>query len=86
MKLKQDAIPLSYTPRKFIAHPTNGLFYLIESDHRVLSDAAAVQKVRELVSTAPLFQMNVLTFSTSGPQVVWSMTKSWIYRQKLLDA
>jgi hypothetical protein len=63
MKLKQDAIPLSYTPRKFISHPTNGLFYLIESDHRVLSDAAAAQKALELVSALLLFiEMNVLTF------------------------
>lgn len=48
-KLKQDAIPLSYTPRKFIPHPTNGLFYLIEGDHRVRSDAAVARLVQEKV-------------------------------------
>ncbi|GBE80630.1 CPSF A subunit region-domain-containing protein [Sparassis latifolia] len=47
-KLKQDAIPLSYTPRKFISHPTNGLFYLIEGDHRVMGEAAAAKKLNEL--------------------------------------
>ncbi|KAH9839239.1 CPSF A subunit region-domain-containing protein [Rhodofomes roseus] len=47
-KLKQDAIPLSYTPRKFIPHPTNGLFYLIEGDHRVRSDAASAKAMQEL--------------------------------------
>ncbi|CCL98671.1 uncharacterized protein FIBRA_00673 [Fibroporia radiculosa] len=47
-KLKQDAIPLSYTPRKFISHPTNGLFYLIEGDHRVRSDEASAKALGEL--------------------------------------
>lgn len=47
-KLKSDAIPLSYTPRKFIPHPANGLFYLIEGDHRVRSDAASAQAIDDL--------------------------------------
>ncbi|GJE94388.1 DDB1 family protein [Phanerochaete sordida] len=47
-KLKQDAIPLSYTPRKMIVHPTNGLFYLIEGDHRVMGEEAKEKKVEEL--------------------------------------
>ena len=48
-KLKQDAIPLSYTPRKFISHPTNRYFYLIEGDHRVMAEAAAAKTLDELV-------------------------------------
>jgi len=51
VKLKQDSIPLSYTPRKFITHPTNNYFYMIEGDHRVLSEAATEKKLRELVCT-----------------------------------
>ncbi|TCD65090.1 pre-mRNA-splicing factor rse1 [Steccherinum ochraceum] len=47
-KLKQDAIPLSYTPRKFVPHPHNGLFYLIEGDHRVMSDTEAKQQIELL--------------------------------------
>ncbi|OCH91653.1 hypothetical protein OBBRIDRAFT_792005 [Obba rivulosa] len=47
-KLKQDAIPLSYTPRKFIPHPTNGLLYMIEGDHRVMGEEAAARKLEEL--------------------------------------
>ena len=50
-KLKQDSIPLSYTPRKFISHPTNKYLYLIESDHRVMGEDAAAKKLDELVST-----------------------------------
>ncbi|KAF5357416.1 hypothetical protein D9758_005852 [Tetrapyrgos nigripes] len=47
-KLKQDSIPLSYTPRKFITHPSNHYFYLIEGDHRVIGDDAAAKKLGEL--------------------------------------
>jgi splicing factor 3B subunit 3 len=49
-KLKQDALPLSFTPRKLIQHPTNRYFYLIEGDHRTYSDEAVKQKVDDLVS------------------------------------
>ncbi|KAI9442521.1 mono-functional DNA-alkylating methyl methanesulfonate N-term-domain-containing protein [Lactarius indigo] len=43
-KLKQDALQLSYTPRRFITHPNNTYFYIIESDHRVLGVDAAGKK------------------------------------------
>ncbi|KAH9985372.1 mono-functional DNA-alkylating methyl methanesulfonate N-term-domain-containing protein [Russula vinacea] len=51
-KLKQDALQLSYTPRKFTTHPDpgNNYFYLIESDHRVLGEVAAGTKLQELRS------------------------------------
>ena len=49
MKLKQDAMPLSYTPRKLISHPSQQLFYTIESDHRAYGEEAAKQKLQELV-------------------------------------
>jgi hypothetical protein len=49
-KLKQDALQLSYTPRKFTTHPSNTHFYIIESDHRVLGEVAAAEKLQELVS------------------------------------
>lgn len=48
-KLKQDSIPLSYTPRKFASHPSNSYFYIIEADHRVTGPDAAAKKVAELV-------------------------------------
>ncbi|TFY79904.1 hypothetical protein EWM64_g4112 [Hericium alpestre] len=47
-KLKQDAMPLTYTPRKFISHPSNGYFYMIEADHRVMSESAAQKRLQEL--------------------------------------
>ena len=33
----QQSIPLTYTPRKFVRHPDQGLFYTIESDNNTLS-------------------------------------------------
>lgn len=50
MKLKQDSIALSYTPRKFITHPSNPYFYLIEGDHRTMSAEASEKRLAELVS------------------------------------
>ncbi|KAJ3506068.1 hypothetical protein NLJ89_g7080 [Agrocybe chaxingu] len=47
-KFKQESIQLSYTPRKFISHPNNRYFYVIESDHRVVGDEAAKKKIEEL--------------------------------------
>jgi hypothetical protein len=48
-KLKEDILPLSYTPRKLIQHPANRFMYLIEGDHRTWSEEAVQQKVAELV-------------------------------------
>ena len=48
-KLKQDAIPLSYTPRKMVVHPTNGYMYIIEGDHRVLGEDAVKARVAKMV-------------------------------------
>lgn len=36
-KLRSDIHPLDYTPRKFIKHPSETLFYMLESDHHVMS-------------------------------------------------
>lgn len=50
MKLKQDSIPLSYTPRRFISHPANRYLYLIEGDHRVMGEEAVDKRLQQLVS------------------------------------
>jgi len=54
-KLKQDSIPLSYTPRKFISHPMNNVFYMIEADHRTHGQAATQRIVAEKVSPMAVF-------------------------------
>ncbi|KDQ21634.1 hypothetical protein BOTBODRAFT_26066 [Botryobasidium botryosum FD-172 SS1] len=50
-KLKQDVIPLSYTPRKIAVHPSNKLFYVIESDHRAMSPEATEKRLKELADS-----------------------------------
>ena len=50
VKLKQDSMPLSYTPRKFITHPTNHYLYMIEGDHRVMGPDAMDKRLQELVT------------------------------------
>ncbi|KAF8647171.1 hypothetical protein AX16_007001 [Volvariella volvacea WC 439] len=50
VKLKQDSMPLSYTPRKMITHPESGtrFFYIVESDHRVIGDETKQRRLKEL--------------------------------------
>lgn len=65
MKLKQDSIPLSYTPRKFITHPGNQYFYMIEGDHRVMGQEAANKRIDELVSPLVIPIYFLIKFSAS---------------------
>ncbi|KAL7420211.1 pre-mRNA-splicing factor rse1 [Cryptotrichosporon argae] len=46
-RLKQDTTQLSYTPRKFVNHPYQNIFYVIETDHRVYGPAAVERIVGE---------------------------------------
>lgn len=46
-KLKQDSTALTYTPRKFISHPFNSVFYMIEADHRTYSKSAIERIVKQ---------------------------------------
>ncbi|KAF1811794.1 hypothetical protein P152DRAFT_398698 [Eremomyces bilateralis CBS 781.70] len=41
--LLQESIPLTYTPRSFLRHPEEPLFYVIESDSKVLPPAVQQQ-------------------------------------------
>ena len=49
-KLKQDVIPLTYTPRKFISNPYATVFYVIETDHRVYAPSAVKRITAEKAS------------------------------------
>ena len=51
--LKQDVLPLSYTPRRLVSHPTDpSLFYVAEADHRTLSPVEANRRM-DAVPGAP---------------------------------
>ncbi|KAL2812489.1 CPSF A subunit region-domain-containing protein [Aspergillus granulosus] len=43
----QQSIPLAYTPRHFLKHPDQPLFYVIESDNNVLSPATRAQLLED---------------------------------------
>ena len=43
-----------------IPHPNNGYFYIIEGDHRVMSEEAKQKKLEELVSGATLSRRKYL--------------------------
>ncbi|KAG2113360.1 CPSF A subunit region-domain-containing protein [Suillus cothurnatus] len=60
MKLKQDSIPLSLTPRRFISHPKNRHFYLIEGDHRVLGDEAANKRLQAMTQAGQYIDQEML--------------------------
>ncbi|ORY86166.1 CPSF A subunit region-domain-containing protein [Protomyces lactucae-debilis] len=36
-KMRAESHPLSYTPRKFVQHPNQALFYILEADHHAMS-------------------------------------------------
>lgn len=46
-KLKQDVIPLDYTPRRFAAHPAAPFFYSIEADQRTYAPVAVQRLLME---------------------------------------
>lgn len=46
----QESIPLTYTPRRFVRHPEQPLFYVAESDNNVLSPATRERLVEDAKS------------------------------------
>ncbi|PFH52598.1 hypothetical protein AMATHDRAFT_1998 [Amanita thiersii Skay4041] len=85
MKLKQDSIPLSYTPRKFITHPTNPYFYLIEGDSRIVSPEAAEKRLVELRSKGKHIDEDMLNL----PSEVFGRPRagpgSWASNIRIID-
>ncbi|KAG9012521.1 pre-mRNA-splicing factor rse1 [Tulasnella sp. JGI-2019a] len=59
-KLKQDSVPLSYTPRKMAVHPSYRLMYVVESDHRVLGVAETENRLAKLKSKGKQIDQQVI--------------------------
>ena len=83
-KLKQDSMPLSYTPRKFITHPGNHYFYMIEGDHRVMGEGAADTRLQVLVGKLIYFlhvpNVQLIPFPSSANKEKRLILKSSIYQ------
>jgi len=58
-KLKQDQVPLTYTPRKFVTHPQSHLMYLVESDHRTYGESAMRDELQKQVVVRVIEHVNV---------------------------
>ncbi|KAI0349483.1 hypothetical protein OH77DRAFT_1594212 [Trametes cingulata] len=71
-KLTQDIISLDNTPRKFVAHPTNALLYLVEGDHRAYSTSAAEIELEKLHANGASFDRDILEL----PQRVFGRPKA----------
>ncbi|WVR03143.1 pre-mRNA-splicing factor RSE1 [Kwoniella sp. DSM 27419] len=60
-KLKQDTMQLEYTPRKFISHPYNPVFYMIETDHRTYSPSTVQRIVQEKEASGSRVDTSILS-------------------------
>lgn len=77
-KLKQDSISLSYTPRKIASHPSsNGLFYLVEAEHRTLSPWAQEQRIASLGKKLKEDQRGVLDLPTEEFGLIRAEAGMW---------
>lgn len=77
-KLKQEILPLSYTPRKFVSHPQNSYFYLIESDHRAMSETMIEERVKAIEMSGEKVDREMLELDPriyghfKAPEGVWA--------------
>ncbi|KAI6106117.1 CPSF A subunit region-domain-containing protein [Pisolithus croceorrhizus] len=85
MKLKQDAIQLSCTPRKFISHPTNRFLYLIEGDHRVLGEDAINRQLAQLRQAGKPIDEEVLRLPSEVFGRVRAPAGTWASAIRIID-
>ena len=70
--LKQDKIPLSYTPRKLIQHPFKPIFYTLESDQQTTSDIAKAN-IQSTLQNGDLEQASTFEFTNPrGSPGTWA--------------
>ncbi|EAU90941.1 pre-mRNA-splicing factor RSE1 [Coprinopsis cinerea okayama7 len=84
-KLKQDTLPLSYTPRKLITHPENNYFYLIESDHRVYSEEATKAKLDELQKKGKKIDEEIISLPPSEFGRPKAPAGTWASNIRIID-
>jgi splicing factor 3B subunit 3 len=65
LKLKQDVIPLSYTPRRFASHPSQPISYVIETDNRAYGQATIDRVTGEKVRLLAYAEFNIALISKS---------------------
>ena len=56
----QVAMPLQYTPRKFVIHPTNKSLVIIETDHNALTEKTKVEQKRQIAEVSIGFSSSTI--------------------------
>lgn len=86
MKLKQDSLALSYTPRRFAVHPdAHNLFYLIESEHRTLSPDAQAKRLAALGKELKPAQRGVLDLPPAEFGLIRAEEGQWASCIRVVD-
>lgn len=86
-KLKASSIPLSYTPRKMAPHPSaKGIFYVVESDHRVLSPSETERRIAAMSKEPKPAQRGVLDLDAAEFGPVRAEAGQWASCVRVVDA
>ncbi|GAK61911.1 pre-mRNA-splicing factor rse1 [Moesziomyces antarcticus] len=85
-KLKQDSVALSYTPRRMASHPDGqGLFYVVEADHRTLSPGAQRRRVEALEKELKPHQRGVLDLDPAEFGSIRAEAGNWASCVRVVD-
>ncbi|RSH89543.1 pre-mRNA-splicing factor rse1 [Saitozyma podzolica] len=84
-KLKQDTLPLTYTPRKFISNPYFNVFYMIESDHRTYGPASVKRILGEKEAAGDRIDKTVLDLPPNEFGRIRAPAGKWASLIRVLD-
>ncbi len=85
-KLKQDSVALSYTPRRMVSHPDEqGLFYVVEAEHRTLSPGAQRRRVEMLEKELKPPQRGVLDLDPAEFGLIRAEAGNWASCIRVVD-
>ena len=85
-KLKQDSVALSYTPRRIVHHPNEqGLFYVVEAEHRTLSPGAQRRRTEMLEKELKPHQRGVLDLNPAEFGLTRAEAGNWSSCIRVVD-
>lgn len=86
-KLKAESVPLSYTPRRIAAHPShNGLFYVVESDHRTLSPGEQQRRIAAMKKEPKPSERGVLDLDAAEFGPIRAEAGQWSSCVRVVDS
>ncbi|KAJ9476414.1 Pre-mRNA-splicing factor RSE1 [Pseudozyma hubeiensis] len=85
-KLKQDSVSLSYTPRRIAHHPNEqGLFYVVEAEHRTLSPGSQRRRTELLEKELKPHQRGVLDLNPAEFGLIRAEAGNWASCIRVVD-